>query len=68
MRPTVVFLHQHIEVYLSSKLDHERERAVNTTADLLEFYLASLTVKVSGAWSSRGMVGVRNVTVDTGKC
>ncbi|XP_023669118.2 maestro heat-like repeat-containing protein family member 1 isoform X1 [Paramormyrops kingsleyae] len=36
---------KHIEVYLSSKLDHERERAVNTTADLLEFYLASLTVK-----------------------
>lgn len=36
---------KHIESWLSSRLDHERERAVRTTAELLQFYLDSLSVK-----------------------
>uniref|UniRef100_A0A8C1M357 Maestro heat-like repeat-containing protein family member 1 n=1 Tax=Cyprinus carpio TaxID=7962 RepID=A0A8C1M357_CYPCA len=36
---------QHIESWLSSGQDHERERAVKTTAELLQFYLDSLSVK-----------------------
>lgn len=37
---------QHIESWLSSKQDHERERAVRTAAEMLQFYLNSLSVKV----------------------
>ena len=40
-------LWQHIESWLSSAQDHERERAVCTTAQILDFYLKRLTVKVS---------------------
>ncbi|MCJ8728677.1 hypothetical protein PDJAM_G00007090 [Pangasius djambal] len=36
---------KHIESWLSSKQDHERERAVRTTAEMLQFYLDSLSVK-----------------------
>ncbi|KAJ8290767.1 hypothetical protein GJAV_G00017250 [Gymnothorax javanicus] len=36
---------KHIEVWLSSMRDFERERAVNTMAEILEFYLDSLNVK-----------------------
>uniref|UniRef100_A0A8C2DMX0 Maestro heat-like repeat family member 1 n=1 Tax=Cyprinus carpio TaxID=7962 RepID=A0A8C2DMX0_CYPCA len=36
---------QHIESWLSSGQDHERERAVKTTAELLQFYLDNLSVK-----------------------
>ncbi|RXN31759.1 maestro heat-like repeat-containing family member 1 isoform X1 [Labeo rohita] len=36
---------KHIESWLSSGQDHERERAVKTTADLLQFYLDDLSVK-----------------------
>uniref|UniRef100_A0A8C1X6P8 Maestro heat-like repeat-containing protein family member 1 n=1 Tax=Cyprinus carpio TaxID=7962 RepID=A0A8C1X6P8_CYPCA len=36
---------KHIESWLSSGQDHERERAVKTTAELLQFYLDSLSVK-----------------------
>ncbi|XP_072535589.1 maestro heat-like repeat-containing protein family member 1 isoform X2 [Salminus brasiliensis] len=36
---------KHIESWLSSRQDHERERAVRTTAELLQFYLDSLSVK-----------------------
>uniref|UniRef100_A0A673MWL6 Maestro heat-like repeat-containing protein family member 1 n=1 Tax=Sinocyclocheilus rhinocerous TaxID=307959 RepID=A0A673MWL6_9TELE len=36
---------QHIESWLSSGQDHERERAVKTTAELLQFYLDNLRVK-----------------------
>uniref|UniRef100_A0AAR2JL30 Maestro heat-like repeat family member 1 n=1 Tax=Pygocentrus nattereri TaxID=42514 RepID=A0AAR2JL30_PYGNA len=34
---------QHIESWLSSRQDHERERAVRTTAEILQFYLNSLS-------------------------
>uniref|UniRef100_A0A3Q3WCT8 Uncharacterized protein n=1 Tax=Mola mola TaxID=94237 RepID=A0A3Q3WCT8_MOLML len=37
---------KHIEPWLSSAQDHERERAVKTTADMLAYYLDNLTVKV----------------------
>ncbi|CAL8337909.1 unnamed protein product [Gadus morhua 'NCC'] len=36
---------KHIESWLSSAQDHERERAVCTTAHILDFYLEKLTVK-----------------------
>ncbi|XP_036439698.1 maestro heat-like repeat-containing protein family member 1 isoform X1 [Colossoma macropomum] len=36
---------KHIESWLSSRQDHERERAVRTTAEILQFYLNSLNVK-----------------------
>ncbi|XP_073782226.1 maestro heat-like repeat-containing protein family member 1 isoform X1 [Danio rerio] len=36
---------KHIESWLSSGQDHERERAVKTTAHLLQFYLDNLSVK-----------------------
>ncbi|XP_018618550.2 maestro heat-like repeat-containing protein family member 1 isoform X3 [Scleropages formosus] len=36
---------KHIEGYLSSRMDHERERAVSTTAEILDFYLERLNVK-----------------------
>ncbi|KAI4893277.1 hypothetical protein NFI96_019675 [Prochilodus magdalenae] len=36
---------KHIESWLSSRQDHERERAVKTTAEILQFYLKSLSVK-----------------------
>ncbi|KAJ3597626.1 hypothetical protein NHX12_001144, partial [Muraenolepis orangiensis] len=36
---------KHIEPWLSSAQDHERERAVCTTAHILNFYLEKLTVK-----------------------
>lgn len=36
---------KHIESWLSSKQDHERERAIRTTAEILKFYLESLHVK-----------------------
>lgn len=36
---------KHIEVWLSSPRDLERERAVKTTSELLEFYLENLNVK-----------------------
>ncbi|XP_030638186.1 LOW QUALITY PROTEIN: maestro heat-like repeat-containing protein family member 1 [Chanos chanos] len=36
---------KHIEAWLSSGQDHERERAVKTTADILRFYLTNLSVK-----------------------
>ncbi|GAA6103654.1 maestro heat-like repeat-containing protein family member 1 isoform X1 [Tachysurus ichikawai] len=36
---------KHIESWLSSKQDHERERAVRTVAEMLNFYLDSLNVK-----------------------
>uniref|UniRef100_A0A672LV94 Maestro heat-like repeat family member 1 n=1 Tax=Sinocyclocheilus grahami TaxID=75366 RepID=A0A672LV94_SINGR len=36
---------KHIESWLSSGQDHERERAVKTTAELLQFYLDNLSVK-----------------------
>ncbi|XP_060777885.1 maestro heat-like repeat-containing protein family member 1 isoform X2 [Neoarius graeffei] len=36
---------KHIEGWLSSKQDHERERAVRTVAKMLQFYLDSLNVK-----------------------
>lgn len=39
---------QHIESWLSSGQDHERERAVKTMAELLQFYLEHLNVKVKG--------------------
>ncbi|XP_035386626.1 maestro heat-like repeat-containing protein family member 1 isoform X2 [Electrophorus electricus] len=35
----------HIESWLSSRQDHERERAMRTVAELLQFYLGSLNVK-----------------------
>lgn len=38
---------QHIEEWLSSGQGHERERAMNTTAHILEFYFNNLHVKVS---------------------
>lgn len=41
-----LFFVQHIEPWLSSGHDHERERAVTATADMLAFYLDNLTVKV----------------------
>lgn len=37
---------QHIESWLSSAQDHERERAVTATAHMLAYYLDNLTVKV----------------------
>ncbi|MGH0159549.1 UNVERIFIED_CONTAM: hypothetical protein FKN15_037747 [Acipenser sinensis] len=37
---------KHIEVWLSSPRDLERERAVKTTSELLEFYLENLNVKI----------------------
>ncbi|KAG7469785.1 hypothetical protein MATL_G00132540 [Megalops atlanticus] len=36
---------KHIEVWLSSGRDYERERAVKTMAEILDFYLESLNVK-----------------------
>ncbi|XP_071381698.1 maestro heat-like repeat-containing protein family member 1 isoform X1 [Centroberyx affinis] len=36
---------KHIESWLSSGLDHERERAVSATAHILAYYLDNLTVK-----------------------
>uniref|UniRef100_A0A673XL37 Maestro heat like repeat family member 1 n=1 Tax=Salmo trutta TaxID=8032 RepID=A0A673XL37_SALTR len=36
---------KHIEEWLSSGQDHERERAMNTTAHILEFYFNNLHVK-----------------------
>ncbi|KAK6327014.1 hypothetical protein J4Q44_G00026590 [Coregonus suidteri] len=36
---------KHIEAWLSSGQDHERERAMKTTAHILEFYFTSLNVK-----------------------
>ncbi|KAM3873621.1 maestro heat-like repeat-containing protein family member 1 [Diretmus argenteus] len=36
---------KHIESWLSSVLDHERERAVRATAHILAYYLDNLTVK-----------------------
>ncbi|XP_053484916.1 maestro heat-like repeat-containing protein family member 1 isoform X1 [Ictalurus furcatus] len=36
---------KHIESWLSSKQDHERERAVRAAAEMLQFYLDSLSVK-----------------------
>ncbi|XP_056141693.1 maestro heat-like repeat-containing protein family member 1 [Lampris incognitus] len=36
---------KHIESWVSSSQDHERERAVTTTAHLLTYYLDNLTVK-----------------------
>ncbi|KAL4616905.1 maestro heat-like repeat-containing protein family member 1 isoform X1 [Arapaima gigas] len=36
---------KHIEGYLSSRMEHERERAVTTTAEVLDFYLERLTVR-----------------------
>ncbi|KAF4088237.1 hypothetical protein AMELA_G00080220 [Ameiurus melas] len=36
---------KHIESWFSSKQDHERERAVRTAAEMLQFYLDSLSVK-----------------------
>ncbi|XP_031729629.1 maestro heat-like repeat-containing protein family member 1 isoform X1 [Anarrhichthys ocellatus] len=36
---------KHIESWLSSRQDHERERAVTATAHMLAFYLDNLTVK-----------------------
>ncbi|XP_045069430.1 maestro heat-like repeat-containing protein family member 1 isoform X2 [Coregonus clupeaformis] len=36
---------KHIEAWLSSGQDHERERAMKTTAHILEFYFNSLNVK-----------------------
>ncbi|KAG9345013.1 hypothetical protein JZ751_009553 [Albula glossodonta] len=36
---------KHIEVWLSSGHDYERERAVRTMAEVLDFYLDNLTVK-----------------------
>ncbi|KAM9310205.1 maestro heat-like repeat-containing protein family member 1 isoform 2-T2 [Pholidichthys leucotaenia] len=36
---------KHIEPWLSSVHDHERERAVTATADMLAYYLDNLTVK-----------------------
>lgn len=38
-------LFKHIESWLSSKQDHERERAVRTVAEMLRFYLDNLSVK-----------------------
>ncbi|CDQ98946.1 unnamed protein product, partial [Oncorhynchus mykiss] len=38
---------KHIEEWLSSGQGHERERAMNTTAHILEFYFNNLHVKVS---------------------
>ncbi|CAB1334802.1 unnamed protein product, partial [Coregonus sp. 'balchen'] len=38
---------KHIEAWLSSGQDHERERAMKTTAHILQFYFTSLNVKVS---------------------
>lgn len=43
---SALFPSQHIESWLSSKQDHERERAVRTAAEMLQFYLDSLSVKV----------------------
>lgn len=40
------FTSQHIEGWLSSRQDHERERAVRTAAEMLHFYLDHLSVKV----------------------
>lgn len=45
MRPCVVFL-QHIETWLSSGRDHERERAITVTAHILAYFLDNLNVKV----------------------
>uniref|UniRef100_A0A6Q2XHU5 Maestro heat-like repeat family member 1 n=1 Tax=Esox lucius TaxID=8010 RepID=A0A6Q2XHU5_ESOLU len=36
---------KHIEAWLSSNQDHERERAVKTTAHILDFYFSNLKVK-----------------------
>ncbi|XP_041708066.1 maestro heat-like repeat-containing protein family member 1 isoform X1 [Coregonus clupeaformis] len=36
---------KHIEAWLSSGQDHERERAMKTTAHILQFYFTSLNVK-----------------------
>ncbi|XP_051999977.1 maestro heat-like repeat-containing protein family member 1 isoform X3 [Xyrauchen texanus] len=38
-------LFKHIESWLSSGQEHERERAVKSTAELLQFYLDNLSVK-----------------------
>ncbi|XP_056618249.1 maestro heat-like repeat-containing protein family member 1 isoform X1 [Triplophysa dalaica] len=38
-------LFKHLESWLSSGQDHERERAVKTTSELLKFYLDNLNVK-----------------------
>lgn len=40
------FVWQHIEPWLSSAEDHERERAVKATAHILAYYLDNLNVKV----------------------
>ena len=37
---------QHLESWLSSGQDHERERAVAATAHILAYYLDNLNVKV----------------------
>ncbi|XP_062848509.1 maestro heat-like repeat-containing protein family member 1 isoform X2 [Trichomycterus rosablanca] len=36
---------KHVEIWLSSRHEHERECAVRTTAQILQFYLDSLSVK-----------------------
>ena len=38
---------QHLEPWLSSGQEQERERALKTTAHILAFYLDNLTVKVN---------------------
>ncbi|KAL0985276.1 hypothetical protein UPYG_G00154880 [Umbra pygmaea] len=45
---------KHIEAWLSSSLDHERERAVTTIAHVLEFYFSSLNVKNMVTFSNLG--------------
>ncbi|KAG7458242.1 hypothetical protein MATL_G00236100 [Megalops atlanticus] len=45
---------KHVEVWLSSALDHERERAMKTTAELLDFYLNNVSVKKIGTFHNLG--------------
>ncbi|KAB5586895.1 hypothetical protein PHYPO_G00006680 [Pangasianodon hypophthalmus] len=45
---------KHIDSWLSSKQDHERERAVRTTAEMLHFYLDSLSVKTLVSFHNLG--------------
>ncbi|KAG9355409.1 hypothetical protein JZ751_000247 [Albula glossodonta] len=45
---------KHIKVWLCSELDHERERAMKTAAEMLDFYLDNLNVKKMGVFHNLG--------------
>ncbi|KAJ8386836.1 hypothetical protein AAFF_G00166310 [Aldrovandia affinis] len=47
-------LFKHVEVWLRSETDHERERAARTAAEMLGFYLSHLNVKKMGPFHNHG--------------